>query len=186
MLINKLVFFILLFSFNLSFAEDKKDDIYPIMSNMLLEQNIAEVLKNELNLPIKLEVVNDNKDDLRVSVYFKGDNTKGVSSVAVFINTKILKKSDNGKVLSQIVSFFSISNIKLKNEEKLYKLVNTWNNKTLPLKMHIINNKLYVSRNILITTDVPLTKNNIIQTFKNIVQVWPVLIQDLKRNNLLE
>ena len=169
-----------------SFSDSSNQLIYPFDSKSRIEENIVTILKNDLSLPAKLESLN-SKEDKRVSIYFKGKNEEGIASVGVFIDTKIFNKNNRGNVTAQVLSIYSVSNISLKkgHREELLKWINDWNNKVLPFKLHMVKDKLYVSINLLMTPEAPVTKNQFIASFRAVTQVWAILIQDLKKNSLI-
>ncbi len=178
-----LIFFILICSSSLTFASS----ILPTNSGKNNEVKISSLLKNKLKVNTSLKVTDNNGEDLRVVTLFGADKKKETPKVVVFIDTKVLSKDKAGLALSQVISIFSMAEIKVitKDRLKLLEWANAWNNNILPIRIQITKNQITAATNLVTTKSSPINENMVLSSYLSIIQIWPAIIKSLEKSKLL-
>lgn len=175
--------FIFMLSFSLGYAQT----IPPANSSKTVEVKIASLLKKKLNINTTLKVIDDKGDNLRVTTLFAADIKKKLPKVIAFIDTRVISQSKTGVASSQVISIFSMAEIKVdtKNRLKLLEWANAWNNNVLPIRIQISKNKIIAATNLVTTKSNPIDENIILSSYLSIIQIWPAIIQSLDKSKLL-
>lgn len=153
-----------------------------------VELKISLLLTENLKINTTLNVVNENSDDVRIVSIFKASQKDKTPQIVVFINVKNMGVNKSGKVVSQIISIFSIADIKIKTQDrlKLLEWSNTWNSNFFPVSTQIIDNKIVASTNITTTQSNPVDEKNVVSSFLGTVQIWPSILKSLDSKKLLK
>ena len=178
----------ILFSFEPASVSATQDEnfIFPANSNKDIEIKIAGLLKEKLKINSSLKVMDNQSKDLRVATIFEEDIKNKIPKISAFVDTKVWNTDKSGNI-TQIISIFSIAEIKVKtqNRLKLLEWANDWNNKALPMRIQIAKDRVVATINLVTSESIPIQKKKVEQSFVNIIQVWPAIVNDLKNTELL-
>ena len=162
------------------------EPVLPVDSAKDIEHRIAAALKERLKLDASLKAMGADAEDVGVVAVFGENEEQGVPRLLVIADTRILAKKGD-EVVSQVISVSSVAELTLKTESrlKLLEWANTWNNNVLPVRIQIANDKIIANRNLVTTIAAPLTEEQILQAYLAVLQLWPALMDSLRKEELI-
>ena len=163
------------------------DALSPVDSGKEIESKIAGILKERLKIDSNLRVTDEKGENLRVVTIFNENTEKNLPKIVVFIDTKVLSKRES-EVLSQAISIFSTADISVDATDrlKLLEWANRWNGNTLPIRIQVVKEKIFATSNLVTTVSLPIAEERILQGFLDVIRIWPVIIDSLKKSGLLK
>lgn len=154
-------------------------------SQSTLEKQIASLLKERLKITTTFKNIDAN--DLIVECIFAPEPVKEMPGIIAFIDTRILSRNKKKMPASQVVGFASIADIHIIDDKmRILTWINEWNSRLLPVRIYLKDKSLVASSNLLIEEKAPLSNEQVIRGFVNVVQVWQSIIKDLKKEGLLK
>ncbi len=152
------------------------------------EIRIAQILKDKLKINGSLQIRGDNAEDLMLRVSFNADKEQNMPAIAAIVDVRILNRDKEGKAVAQVVSIASFANIVTKPDSKLALLewANTWNSKTIPMRVYISGNRIIAGRNLLVTRNAPVSESQIVTAFTGVVRAWTTLLKDIRKASLID
>jgi hypothetical protein len=82
------------------------------------EAHIAKLLLEKMNVNSSLQVRGDNTEDLVLRVRINENTEQNLPTVAAVIDTRILNRDKDKKVISQLINIASFADIKIKQDKK--------------------------------------------------------------------
>ena len=91
------------------------------------------------------------------------------------------------RLFGKIVNNYTRADIKVnaKDRLKLLEWANAWNNNLLPIRIQIAKEEMIASSNLVTTSSTPLNEDRVLQAYLGVVQIWPILLESLKKNDIL-
>ena len=106
-------------------------------------------------------------------------------------DNKDFKKSASrdkaGKALSQTISIAATADILFKKEQmpKLLEWANAWNARMLPIRVFIVESRVFTATAIHGTLSEPTSSDRVLDSFRGVIQVWASVMRDLRVNKFI-
>ena len=152
------------------------------------EIHLAKILLERLKVNSSLQAPKGKPEDVVLRAQFKAVEEKNMPSVVILIDTKIARRSDDGKPLAQVISITSFADIKLKQGRKIEILewANKLNGQPVPMRVYISGDKVGLGRNLLNSVTFPLAENAVMDAFTRIYRAWGSMLTDLRKRDFIE
>lgn len=160
----------------------------PVDSAEELEMQLSNALSTKLGIKTFPSAKHNETDDVTIVTQFSADKKNNKPAVAAFIDTRVLGRGKDGKVISQMISITSRAKIALKMDQRLELLewANAWNQKAYPVRLILTDETLIAASNLVTTVNDPVEEDTFVSTYLSLLQAWPAIIQSLEKNNLLQ
>ncbi|MDE0943596.1 MAG: hypothetical protein OSB58_14335 [Alphaproteobacteria bacterium] len=152
-----------------------------------IEILIAKLLKEHFKLESSLKLVNDDPENLRLQVPVTVDKKQGIPPMISLIDTTIVARDKAGNPLSQTISIAATADLLFKKEQmpKLLAWANAWNARMLPIRIFIVESRVFTAATIHGTISEPTTSDRVLDTFRGVIQVWASVMRDLRANKFI-
>ena len=148
---------------------------------------IANLLKEHFKLESSLKLVNDDPENLRLQVPVNVDKKQGIPPIIALIDTAVVARDKAGKALSQTISIAATADILFKKEQmpKLLEWANAWNARMLPIRVFIVESRVFTATAIHGTLSEPTSSDRVLDSFRGVIQVWASVMRDLRVNKFI-
>ncbi|RVU36703.1 hypothetical protein EOI86_16140 [Hwanghaeella grinnelliae] len=153
------------------------------------EAKISSLLQERLGISSTLQAVGNDPENLRAHATFDPEPTKKIPRITSFVDTTILGRDEENTPVSQVISFLSIAEInwiEQVDEKKVWAWLNAWNSKVLPIHFYLSNGRVVAATNLMSTRSDPISEDRAVSTFLNVVQIWELVIEDLRKHELIQ
>ncbi len=152
-----------------------------------IEILLARLLKQQFKLESSLKVVNDDPDNLSLHIPIGAEEKQGIPRVLCLIDTAVVARDKDGNAISQTISIAATADQKFTEEQmpNLLRWANAWNARMLPIRIFIVNTRVYTGMTVLATGSEPASTDRVVGSFLGVVRAWSAVMQDLRANKLV-